>query len=149
MFILLKLVGIYSCNSIFLFIFKNYRYYKSIPKYYIKETSFVMVCFDFSNPKTFLEVESVIKELKNQEYSHQILLIGCKSDLDRFVEKEKIERLCQIHNLKYFETSSKTRNGIEELKCYLKDRVKMRLKIMNDKHETHNSRENWSICVIQ
>ena len=48
-------------------------------------------------------------------------IAGNKSDLEdrRQVEKEMVDDFCKQHNLKYFEISAKSGNGINEVFDYL------------------------------
>lgn len=93
--------------------------FKSITKTFYKGLSVVIICFDLTNWESFDNVDSWFQEIHKVDLSNSIIvLVGTKNDLKMYTVVSKEEALKKTTRLKlqgYFETSSKTCEGIEEM----------------------------------
>lgn len=77
----------------------------------------VVVVFDLGNKKSFENVNTWLKEIKESYQNVLIVLFGNKCDIDeskREVTNEEIQKLVQENNLTYYETSAKNKIGYSE-----------------------------------
>lgn len=93
--------------------------FKSITKTFYKGSQVVIVCFDLTNRGTFDNVDLWIEDIYNEHFANPIIVLaGTKADLKttRTVSKEEaVKKSTQLKLHGYFETSSKTSIGIEEM----------------------------------
>ena len=79
----------------------------------------MFLTYDITRDDTFLNVLEWLKEVKQHASSDIVIyLIGNRSDLEdeREVTKERAIEFCkQYHIDKFFETSAKTGNNVEEV----------------------------------
>lgn len=84
----------------------------------------IAILFDYSRNETLENINNWLKEarqfVKNFD-SIQCILIGNKIDLseDRFQMKKKAEFFAKENNLRFFETSALTGEGIDELFMFI------------------------------
>ena len=90
--------------------------YKSISYNTIKNADACIVVFDLTNKRSFECVNNWIQTINENSYSNlPIGLIGNKCDLStREVTQEEIDAFCSIQKIKYFKTSAKLNDGINE-----------------------------------
>ena len=96
--------------------------FPSIYKSYFKGTHGVIIAFDITNANSFKSNRLWIKEFdNNMPYEPCKILVGTKCDLEkeRIVIVEEGLKLSDDFNLKYFETSVKTNQNIDEAFLYL------------------------------
>jgi len=90
--------------------------FKSITKSYFKGSDGVLLIFDLTNNRSFLDVSQWISQIK--EYSEErtkIVLVGNKCDSEeRVVLKEEIEKYSVENGLIYFEASAKDNINVSE-----------------------------------
>ena len=70
-----------------------------------------------SERKSFENVDTWLGEIKENFNDPCLILLGNKTDLEKEkweINKEEIEQFAKKNNLAYFETSAKTRKGIDE-----------------------------------
>jgi len=110
---------------------------------------FVMV-FAIDNRKSFETAKSwinFIKEYANLE-EKVLYIVGNKSDVEpekRQVTKEEAESYAKCMNIKYFETSARTKKGIKEVFEEMFKEVYEISEIIKEKEKLHLiKRDNWN-----
>ena len=92
--------------------------FRNIAKQYYKGANGVLLIYDVTNKKSFERIAYWMNELKdnNQINEIDICLVGNKIDLEgRVITREEGEKFALDNDIKYFEVSAKTSEGIEEL----------------------------------
>jgi small GTP-binding protein len=77
----------------------------------------IVVVFDVTKRKTFESVNSWLEEIRECLDNPCLILFGNKIDIDKKewqVTKEEVEKFAGSLNLTYFETSAKTKQGLNE-----------------------------------
>jgi len=87
----------------------------------------VVICYDISDKATFSNVEHWIGQINQQgDPAVRKMLTGNKSDLDsnlRQVTSEEVENLAARYNMKFFETSAKSGDGVYNAFASIADEV--------------------------
>ena len=96
--------------------------FHTITKTYYKGAHGVALVFDLTQEDSFKNINFWIDSVKSEVEKDNInfILIGTKSDLNnlRKINKDEIEKFVTVHNIKYFEISSKT-DPLEKIeKCF-------------------------------
>ena len=83
-------------------------------RYYKGRDGAIIVCNFFDN--TYYDVEGIIKEIKsNADPETQVIILANKCDEEKNLKvEEKIKKLADKYNIKYFEVSAKTGYNINE-----------------------------------
>lgn len=101
--------------------------FKTISANYYKRADGILLVFDLTRKETFSNIEFWIKEMKEQMDIDKIglVLLGNKSDLveEKQVTPREGNTLAQQLNTKYYETSAKNGNNIDESINYLIDEI--------------------------
>jgi len=122
--------------------------FRSLAPMYYRGAQCAILVFDVTNEETLLKVKDWVKELKNASTDEIILaIVANKVDLadviGKRIEKSKCEEYASTVGGIYFETSAKTKAGIEELFVSISKRlVKMHIKI--NKEEARRRQEQLS-----
>lgn len=129
--------------------------FRSIVKSYYRGAHAVVVCFDLSDVKTFINVNNWLEEFE-REYSGsgaKLLLVGTKGDLTPHkVTGNDISSMCQQRGMCYVETSAKTGKGCEAVFTSLMDQLRLATNIPYNKPQhrswtaTHTVAETGSRC---
>ena len=91
--------------------------FRSIALKALKAVQGVILVFDLTNRETFENITKWIETANENLKTPNLVLFGNKADLDKTmwkVTKEEAEDFAQKLNMKYFETSAKTRQGLED-----------------------------------
>ena len=94
--------------------------YKALTQNYFRNAEGVLLAFDVTNEESFNNLKDWISSIKiNMEAKNiflPLIIIGNKIDMenDREISKENAENFAKRNNYKYFETSAKTGEGIDE-----------------------------------
>ena len=91
--------------------------FRSIALKALKAVQGVILVFDLSKRDTFENVNKWIETANENLKTPNLVLFGNKADLDKTmwkVTKEEAEDFAHKLNMKYFETSAKTRQGLED-----------------------------------
>ena len=90
--------------------------YKSIASNYYRKVDGIMFVFDVTNKTSFDEVKTWLIGVDSVNDNCQKILVGNKIDLEnnRNINKENIEKKAKELNMKYYETSAKTGQNVEE-----------------------------------
>ena len=122
--------------------------FRAITRNYYKGASGIILLFDVTNIKSFENIKKWINEIK-EEISEKvsIILIGNKIDNanERKISKEQGEKLASEIGVKFFETSAKTGEGINECVFYLVKKIfendpEVKNKGRNLKHKNNKKR---------
>lgn len=91
--------------------------FRAITRALYKDSDLIMVAFDLNNRKSFENLRYWIPQAL--QVTDNIILVGCKSDLQHNISQEEIDR----YEYPYFSTSSKASVGNKELLEGLKQSV--------------------------
>ena len=108
--------------------------FKSITTGYYRGANAAFVVFDLTSKSSFDSVSDWIEnyyKYSNPDSEKHVILIGNKSDLkeNREVTQEQIDNFTLNNKIKYFETSAKNGENIEECFYFIAE------KLMNDLEE--------------
>jgi len=95
---------------------------KKVPATYYAGVEGIIVVFDLTRPETFSDLDYWVGSIMaDKNYSPVVVLLGNKSDLEgqRQVADEHIMATANKLNAKYFLTSAKTGQNVEEAFIYL------------------------------
>ena len=82
---------------------------------HIEDADCLILGFDVTDKKTLFYIKDIwYPTSKNLSSVKLKYLIGNKIDLERKVDKEKAMKFAKEYNLRYFETSCKTGEGVED-----------------------------------
>ena len=114
--------------------------FKSITTGYYRGANAAFVVFDLTSRISFDSVSEWIQNYynySNPNSEKNVVLIGNKSDLkeNREISDEEINKFAINNNIKYFETSAKNGNNIEECFYYIAEKL---MKDMKEKGEDSN-----------
>ena len=89
--------------------------FRSITLGTIKSSKGVIVVFDVSDEKSFKNLNYWIEQIQNENDKMPIVLFGNKCDLEkREVSFEQAKEYADTKQISYFETSAKTKQGLDE-----------------------------------
>ena len=94
--------------------------FRSLASNYIKKANGILLVYDISDKNSFLNIENWMTNIKEESSDTiPIILIGNKCDLDeqRKIQKEEGEQFANNNNLKFFETSCKDGDNVEN--CFI------------------------------
>jgi small GTP-binding protein len=95
--------------------------FRTIANTYYRGANCCIITFGLDDTNSFYNVKEFIDNC--QKFANQnilMILVGTKSDLrDKSVTSQMINNCVNEYNIKYFETSSKTNQGINELFEYI------------------------------
>eukprot|EP01094_Clydonella_sp_ATCC50884_P026671 TRINITY_DN7396_c0_g1_i1.p1 TRINITY_DN7396_c0_g1~~TRINITY_DN7396_c0_g1_i1.p1 ORF type:complete len:196 (+),score=63.44 TRINITY_DN7396_c0_g1_i1:157-744(+) len=90
--------------------------FRSMTASYYRGANGVLLCYDSSDPESFQEVHKWYSEVeKNAMNNINIVLVGCKSDLECVVSQEDLESKVEYLRCKHATCSAKTGEGVPEL----------------------------------
>ena len=118
--------------------------FKSITTGYYRGANAAFVVFDLTSRISFESVSEWIQNYynySNPNSEKNVVLIGNKGDLkeNREISDEEINKFAINNNIKYFETSAKNGNNIEECFYYIAEKL---MKDMKEKGEDSNDNNN-------
>ena len=96
--------------------------FRSVALKAIKAVQGIVVVFDVTNKETFYNVDSWLEEIKENLQNPCLVLFGNKIDIEKDkwkVTTEEAKAYAEKMNLTYFETSAKTKDGIQEGFSYI------------------------------
>ena len=119
--------------------------FKSLSTNYIKKAKGILLVYDITDKKSFDNLGKWMSDIEEEEVSGKIpiILIGNKSDLieERVISKEEGEKMAKQYNLKFYETSCKNGDNVEN--CFL-DLARQIIEKMKEKKlnsSQHNIKE--------
>ena len=96
--------------------------FRTIASNYYKRADGIMLVFDITEKKTFLNMQYWIKEMQSQMNISTIglVILGNKNDLpDKVIQEREGKELASTLNTEYFETSAKNGHNIFEAMDFL------------------------------
>jgi small GTP-binding protein len=128
--------------------------YRSIAKHTINLADGFLLVYAVDDKKTFETLGYWIKSIEEKcDISRKVLiLVGNKIDIEnRTVKKEEALSFAKTNNIKYFETSAKSGDGIKEIFNLLFEEVYKKSKEIENldkaENEQNNSNENKNPAV--
>ena len=91
--------------------------YRSAAFKTIRSVHAIALVFDVTKRKSFDNINIWLNEIKENFNNPCLILFGNKSDIEKEnweITTEEIEQFAKKRNMSYFETSAKTRKGIDE-----------------------------------
>ena len=115
--------------------------FRAITRNYYKGASGIILIFDVTNVKSYENIKKWINEIK-EEISEKvaIVLIGNKIDnvQERKISKEQGDKLASEIGVKFFETSAKTGEGINESVFFLVKKISENDPEVKNKYQGRN-----------
>lgn len=105
--------------------------FRSIALKALKAVQGVILVFDLTSRLSFQNINNQIQTANDNLKDPTLVLFGNKADLNKEtweVTKEEAEEFAKNSNMKYFETSARTRQGIEEGFASIANDIYTRLK---------------------
>ncbi len=87
--------------------------YKSIAKSAIKRANGIIFVFDLNSEESFDNIKYWLMSSLEVSNDFNKILVGNKYDLRREVDKDKVQKLIEKYNFKYFETSAKDGKNVQ------------------------------------
>ena len=99
--------------------------FRSVALTTLKAVMGIIVVFDITSEETFENVKVWLNEIKENLNEPYLVLFGNKIDriTERKISYEEALDFADEYNLKYFETSAKTREGLDEGLSYIINQV--------------------------
>ena len=89
--------------------------FRSVALNALKAAQGVIIVFDVTNKASFENIGNWLQEIKDNLANPNLVLFGNKADLpDRQVTESDARKYAKKMNLEYFETSAKTKQGLNE-----------------------------------
>ena len=91
--------------------------FKDIVKSVIKNTQGIILIYSVTDPNSFKDCEGWMGRIKDDQdlLTFPMFFVGNKIDLKREVNKEDAEAFAKKYNMKYFEISAQTGEGVKEV----------------------------------
>ena len=118
--------------------------FKALTPSYLRKAEGVILVYDVTNSYSFDDLKSWIDSIKNklgEEYaSFPVIIIGNKIDLqdNREISNEDANKFANQNNYKYFETSAKTGEGVDEAVREIVNQI-LKSKDNNDEHKEESN----------
>ena len=96
--------------------------FRSITRADYKKFNLFVIVYAINDKKSFENIQSWVEDVKTQNKDAKFLLVGNKCDLKgdkKQVTKEEAEEYAKKYNMKFFEVSAKTEEGIKEMFEYI------------------------------
>lgn len=108
-------VDFYKKNDLQIWDTAGQERFKAISRSIYHGAHCVIVLFDLTSPNSFTNSINWIQETLSRATNAHFILVGAKCDLARNVTKEEIDSLLSKINIPYFEISSETGDGVNEV----------------------------------
>jgi small GTP-binding protein len=99
--------------------------YVSINKNLFQRVEGIILMYDISEPKSFYNLDMWMKLIRENANELPLILIGNKIDLiqERKITKEKGEKFANDNNMKFFESSGKSGENVEDSFIFLAEQI--------------------------
>ena len=127
--------------------------FKALTPSYLRNAEGVILVYDVTNSDSFDDLKSWIDSIKNhlgEKYaSFPAIIIGNKVDLqdNREISNEDASKFAKDNNYKYFETSAKTGEGVDEAVREIVNQI-LKVKDNNDEQKEENGMVKVTIKII-
>lgn len=113
--------------------------FRSVVKHYYNDSQGAVVVFDLTKPKSFNDLKYWVQQLNDFADPMLIkMLVGNKSDIDKTIPMEEIQKFCSLNNFFYYETSAKFNKNIDSCFLDLAKKIKERFYIKTSSNEKCN-----------
>ena len=117
----------------------------------IRSVQGIALVFDFTNKQSFKNIETWLEEIRDNLDNPCLVLLGNKIDFEKEkwqVTQEEIDKFVQEKKFKYYPTSAKTGEGINEAFTYIANLIytKFEGKKTNNIVITNNKKEQKKKC---
>ena len=89
--------------------------YRSITKNFYRNADGILFVFDVTREDTFAHIKDWLISSDECDKDFKKIIVGNKIDLERVVSKEKIENFGKAKNMKCYEVSAKTGEGLDDI----------------------------------
>ena len=116
--------------------------YKAVTQGFFRNAHGIIIVYDVTNSETYDDLKYWIQSIQTHMGTTsdvKIIIVGNKIDLTREVKKEDAQKFAEESGFKYFETSAKTGEGVEESIKFL---VKEVLKRQSEKQKEEENNQN-------
>ena len=110
----------------------------------------LILVFDVSNKSTFKNLELWLKDIKENTKDDLIILLGNKVDLPKElweVTTDEAKAFAEKHQLIYFETSAKTKQGINEAFSYVANEAYRKYVTIDDNIKIGGTYKGTRPCI--
>lgn len=99
--------------------------FRTITKTYYKKSDGILLVYDVTDETSFKNIKNWMKQIElNVPLNVSKILVGNKCDKeDRKISFEDGEKIAEEYNMKFFETSAKTRYNVDNAFLYLTEEV--------------------------
>ena len=124
--------------------------FKDIVKNAIKNTQGIILIYSVTDPNSFKDCEGWMGRIKDDQdlLTFPMFFVGNKIDLERAVNKEDAEAFAKKYNMKYFEISAQTGEGVKEVIDEFIVEVYKRGKDNNGKSLDKRNRRGKKSCCL-
>ena len=124
--------------------------FKDIVKNAIKNTQGIILIYSVTDPNSFKDCEGWMGRIKDDQdlLTFPMFFVGNKIDLERKVNKEDVEAFAKKYNMKYFEISAQTGEGVKEVIDEFIVEVYKRGKDNNGKSLDKRNRRGKKSCCL-
>jgi small GTP-binding protein len=121
--------------------------FKSITSAYYRGADVAIICYDITNRKSFDNLEIWINDINKKVNLNNLsclTIVGCKCDLEdhRVVTQSEGREFALKHHAQFFETSSKTNVGIDDMFYCIIDHVMHEKTLINLQTQLVNFNDN-------
>ena len=109
--------------------------YKAITKNLFLKVQGILIVYDITNEKSFLNLKTWVKSIKEEcGKQMQMIIVGNKSDLDsnRVIDKNTVIEYAKEVKIDYIETSCKTGDNVQKSISLLCEKVLENTEMSND-----------------
>ena len=89
--------------------------YRSITKNFYRNADGILFVFDVTREDTFAHIKDWLISSDECDKDFKKIIVGNKIDLERVVSKEKVENFGKSKNMKCYEVSAKTGEGLDNV----------------------------------
>jgi small GTP-binding protein len=90
------------------------KQFRLVRRNYLRNAEAGILVYDVTRPETFHNIDTWHKEITEVEPNINLVLVGNKIDLERYISREQGEQKAEELGISYEETSAKTGENIEE-----------------------------------
>jgi small GTP-binding protein len=120
--------------------------FRAVTRIYYKESQIILLCFDLSNRKSFLELEYWMEQIREHTLYHiSICIVGLKNDLYPVVDDDEVMEFMKNHSIDFFHKfSSKNPMVIDKIKNTLLEMIED-YNLTMDKYEEFKKIDNFDL----
>ena len=124
--------------------------FQTIVQSAIKNTQGIILIYSVTDPSSFKDCEGWMGRIKDDQdlLTFPMFFVGNKIDLERKVNKEDVEAFAKKYNMKYFEISAQTGEGVKEVIDEFIVEVYKRGKDNNGKSLDKRNRRGKKSCCL-